>query len=206
VRHAKAARDEIPKALIMSIQHITRTGKTYYLHAGKGKSGKPNYFFSAAPEGPLVSSVPEGFEIYENVGGQVFLRRKQPKLITDEELTMVKESLKHHAEEWRYRVEVKKTAVIIYEAPDHTAGLESIALLWISKATIKQSAIQNATYMAVMRFVLAHPEKRLFLAERFCFRGSVDDWIGIGGPAQKLSVVLKKFVKHLGKESIFELY
>ena len=28
---------------------------------------------------------------------------------------------------------------------------------------------------AVMRFVLADPEKRLFLAERFCFRGSVED-------------------------------
>jgi hypothetical protein len=190
----------------MSIQHTTRTGKTYYLHVGQGKSGKPNYFFSTDPEGPLLSSVPEGFEIYENVGGQVFLRRKQPKLIIDEELALVKEAIKRHAEEWLYRVEVKKTAIIIYEAPDNTAGLESIALPWISKAAMKQSAIQNATYMAVMRFLLADPEKRLFLAERFCFRGSVEDWINIGGPAQKLSVVLKKFIKHLGNESIFELY
>ena len=86
------------------------------------------------------------------------------------------------------------------------ARLESISLPWVSKVAIKQSVIQNATYQAVMRFVLADPEKRLFLAERFCFRGSVDHWIDIGGPAQKLSVVLKKFSKHLGKESIFELY
>jgi hypothetical protein len=121
-------------------------------------------------------------------------------------LTVVKKALKRHAEEWRYRVEVRKTAVTIYEAPDNTAGLESIALPWINKATIKEATIQNATYMAVMRFVLADPEKRLFLTERFCFRGSVDDWIDIAGPAQKLSVVLKKFIKHLGKESIFELY
>ena len=104
----------------MGIQHTTRTGKTYYLHVGQGKSGKPNYFFSTEPEGPLVNSVPEGFEIYENVGGQVFLRRKQPKLITDEELAMVKEALKRHAEEWRYRVEIKKTAIIIYETSDNT--------------------------------------------------------------------------------------
>jgi len=60
--------------------------------------------------------------------------------------------------------------------------------------------------MAVMRFVLADPEQRLFLAERFCFRGSVEDWIDIGGPPQKLSSGLKKFIKHLGKESFFELY
>ena len=187
----------------MSIQHTTRTGKTYYLHVGQGKSGKPNCFFSTEPGGPLVNSVPERFEIYENVSGQVFLRRKQPKLITDEELAMVQEALKRHAEEWRYRVEVKKTAVIIHEAPDNTAGLESIALPWISEATIKQSVIQNASYTAVMRFVLVDPEKRLFLAERFCFRGAVDDWIDIGGFPQKLPVVLKKFIKHLGKESIY---
>ena len=119
---------------------------------------------------------------------------------------MVKEALKRHAEEWRYKVEIKKTAIIIYETSANSAGLESFVLPWISKATIKQSVIQNANYMAVMRFVLADPEQRLFLAERFCFRGSVEDWIDINGPAQKLSVVLKKFIKHLGKESIFELY
>jgi hypothetical protein len=190
----------------MTIQHTTRTGKTYYLHAGKGKSGKANYFFSTESAGPLVNSVPEGFEIYESVGGQVFLRRKQAKLITDEELATVKNALKRHAAEWRYRVEVKKTAVIIHEAPDNTAGLERIASPWIDRAEIKQAVIQNASYMAVMRFLLADPEKRLFLAERFCFRGSVEDWIDIGGPAQKLSVVLSKFIKHLGRESIFELY
>ena len=128
----------------MPIHHTTRTGKTYYLHVGQGKSGKPNYFFSTERQGPLVDSVPEGFEIYETVRGQVFLRRKQSKQITDEELAMVKEALKRHAEEWRYRVEVKKTAVIIHEAPDNAAGLESIALPWISKATIKQAAIQSA--------------------------------------------------------------
>jgi len=190
----------------MSIQHTTRTGKTYYLHAGQGKSGKPNYFFSTEPDGPLVTSVPEGFEIYENVGGQVFLRRKQPKLITDEEVAMVREALNRHAEEWRYRVEVKKTALTIYETADNTAKFERIALPWISKARIKQSVIQSANYMTVMRFVLADPEQRLFLAERFCFRGSVEDWIDIGGPPQKLSSGLKKFIKHLGKESFFELY
>jgi hypothetical protein len=34
----------------------------------------------------------------------------------------------------------------------------------------------------------------------------VDDWIDIGGAAQELPVMLKKFIKHLGKESIYELY
>jgi hypothetical protein len=190
----------------MSIQHTARTGKIYYLHVGRGKSGKPNYFFSTEPEGPLVNSVPEGYEIYENVGGQVFLRRRKPQTINEGELALVKDALKRHAEEWRYKVEVKKNAIVVYEASDNIATLESIALPWVSKAATRQFAIQNASYMAVMRFVLDAPGKRLFSAERFCFRGSVDDWIDIGGAAQELPVMLKKFIKHLGKESIYELY
>ena len=92
----------------MSIQHTARTGKTYYLHVGQGKGGKPNYFFFTEEEGPLADCLPPGFEIYENINGQVFLRRKLPRLITEEEMARVKEALKRHAEEWRYKVKVKK--------------------------------------------------------------------------------------------------
>ena len=33
-----------------------------------------------------------------------------------------------------------------------------------------------------MRFVLEDKKQRIFIAERFCFKGSIDDWIDIGGP------------------------
>jgi hypothetical protein len=41
--------------------------------------------------------------------------------------------------------------------------------------------------------------------EPYCFRGSVDDWIGLGPPA-KLPAPLKKHAGRLGKDSIYELY
>jgi hypothetical protein len=190
----------------MSIQHTARTGKTYYLHVGQGKSGKPNYFFSTDQEGPLADCLPPGFEIYENINGQVFLRRKLPRLITEEEMARVKEALKRHAEGWRYKVEVKKNTIIIYEASDNSALLEEIALPWVNKAALRQSLIQGANYTAVMRFVLTDPEKRLFGADRFCFRGSIDDWIGISRGSERLDTIIKRFIKHLGKESFFELF
>ena len=190
----------------MSVQHTARNGKTYYLHVMAGKNGKPKYHFSTRPDGVLAESLPSGFEIYENVHGQVFLRRTTPRLITDEELDAVKATLRRHADEWRYKVEVKKNAMIIYEAVDNLSNLESIALPWISKDAIKQTAIQHATYTAMMRFVLADREQRLFGAERFCFRGAVDDWIDIGGPPQKLPIVIRRFIKHLGSDSLFELF
>jgi hypothetical protein len=92
--------------------------EVYYLerksHPSGGSvylSGGGSIYLSANAterEGPLVNTVPEGFEIYENVGGQVFLRRKTAKLITDEELALVKEALKRRAQEWRYKAEVKR--------------------------------------------------------------------------------------------------
>ena len=40
--------------------------KTYYLHQGKTKTGKPKYYFSTKIKGDLVEEIPEGYEIYEH--------------------------------------------------------------------------------------------------------------------------------------------
>jgi len=194
------------EAGIMSIQYTARSGKTYYLHVLAGKNGQPKYHFSTRADGELAESVPPGFEIYENVHGQVFLRRTTPRLINNEELDAVKAALRRHADEWRYKVEVKQNAMIIYEAADNLSALESIAAPWVSKNAIRQTAVRHTTYTAMMRFVLADREQRVFLAERFCFRGAADDWIDIGGPSQKLPALLRKFIKHLGSDSLFELF
>ena len=188
----------------MSIEHVSRSGKVYYLHGKPGKGGQSNLFFSTDADGPLVDAVPNGFEIYENVNGQVFLRRIPKKLIADQELQWVRAALAAHAEGWRYKIDVKKNIITVYE----TEALESLSAAlapWVDPVKEKEFRIQHAYYMAVLRFVLEDPSKRHFTAERYCFRGSVDDWIGLGPPAL-LPSLLKKYVKHLGKESIYELF
>lgn len=188
----------------MSIQHIARSGKVYYLHGKPGKGGKPNLFFSTDPDGPLVDFIPNGFEIYENVNGQVFLRRIPKKVISDQELQWVRTALAAHAEDWRYKIDLKKNIITIYET-EAGEGLAAAFGLRVDPAKEKQFRIRHANYMAVLRFVLTDPSKRHFIPERFCFRGSVDDWIGLGAPAP-LPALLKKFVKHLGNESIYDLF
>ena len=89
----------------MSIQHTARNGKTYFLRVMAGRRGKPKYHFSTRPDRALAESVPAGFEIYENLHSQVFLRRATPRLIADAELEAVKAALRRHADEWRYRLE-----------------------------------------------------------------------------------------------------
>ena len=59
---------------------------------------------------------------------------------------------------------------------------------------------QQVHYSPMMQFILVDEKRRSFLPQRYCFRGSIDDWISIGLP-DTLANVVKAYVKHLGKQS-----
>src|SRR6266436_9713499 len=102
-------------AVVPTIYTNTK-GKTYYLHQGTTKTGKPKYYFSLEREGQLAEAIPEGFEIYENPNAQVFLRRIPPKLITDEERQVVEDGMRKYAEVQDYKIDVKGNAIVVYTA------------------------------------------------------------------------------------------
>jgi hypothetical protein len=81
----------------MPVTHVNRKRDTYYLHAGKTKTGKPRYWFAKSTEGELLESMPEGYEIYENPDAQVFLRKIVPQLVIPDEVAVVEEGLKRYA-------------------------------------------------------------------------------------------------------------
>ena len=187
----------------MSIEHTSRTGKNYYLHVKTTAAGKPSYFFSTDADGPLAEQIPEGYEVYENVNGQVFLRKKTAQVILPKELAIVEDALRKNQDPWRYWVEVKKNAIVVYEAGE-MKGIDGMLATFGRGPLSDTDRRRFATYMAVLRFTLADKKSRAFATERFCFRGSIDDWISIGGPGTLASQV-RQFVKHLGRESFFEL-
>lgn len=73
-----------------------------------------------------------------------------------------------------------------------------------SKREHEAIAERFAHYQPVLRFILVDAERRLFAPERFCFRGSVDDWISIGR-AESMEELALKYLKHFGRESMDEL-
>ena len=188
----------------MRIQYTNRAGKKYHLHIGRTARGNDKCFFSLKKDGDLAESIPNGYEIYENVNAQVFLRKIQPKTIRDEELKIIAHEIQRHANPNRYRYDVKKNIITVYEMNQDIENLSDF-FEFADKAKLEKHLLENATYSPIMRFILDDKEKRLFVTERFCFLGSVDDWIYIGGP-DSLSREAKTFIKHLGKESFFELY
>ncbi|GEM_PF-539123 len=95
------------------VTHTNRQGDLYYLHSGLSKTGKPTYHFSKKAKGNLAYEIPEGFEVYENPDGRVFLRRTQKKVISDEEKRIV-ESAVEKAGVTDSIVEVKKDVITVF--------------------------------------------------------------------------------------------
>jgi hypothetical protein len=62
-----------------------------------------------------------------------------------------------------------------------------------------------AHYQPVLRLILRDSERRLLAPERYCFRGSVDDWISIG-PSERMEGLAARYLKHLGHDSMYELF
>ncbi len=191
----------------MPIEYINRKSQTFYLHRSNTKTGEPKYFFSLKSDGILADTIPDGYEIYENPNGQVFLRKAQPKIITDLEIAVVKKGVRQYSDMKYYIIDTKKNAIIVYLADqDIDAIKEILPAPFISKFESWEKALNNIlSYSPMLRFVLIDKAKRKFIAERYCFLGSMDDWINIGGP-DRLENLTKRFLKHLGEESFFELF
>ena len=191
----------------MTITHKNRKGKTYYLHQGKTKLGKPKYFFTLRDEGNLVEAIPPGYEVYENPNAQVYLRRIRTQIITDEEVAAVKSGLRQHCRLERFIVDVKKNAIVVH-TPDQDVDLLADTLSFLAgsrSAKVKAVVEKVLTYSPMLQFVLTDKGRRLFETQRYCFLGSIDDWITIGGE-DELPRLVESYVKHLGEESFYELY
>lgn len=192
----------------MPITHVNAKGKTYYLHQGTTKTGKPKYHFAMKNEGNLADSIPDGFEIYENPNAQVFLRRIPPKIITDGERQLVEDGMRKYASMQDYKIDVRGKAIVVYTADQ---DVDTLAELFkdfhpnLSANTKLMTTLRGVIqYSPMMQFILDDKEQRLFTAQRYCFRGSIDDWIDID--YGKLTNLVNKYVKHLGNESYFELF
>ncbi len=60
-------------------------------------------------------------------------------------------------------------------------------------------------YRTRMRFTLSDPDERTYDAERWCYRGSVDDWI-YAGHSGKIEQLARELVPTLGTDDFYELY
>jgi hypothetical protein len=195
----------------MSLQYENRRGQIYHLQLGKTPTGKPKYYMGRKITGTPLDVVPEGHEIYESPQhGQVFVRKIKPSAITPFERAQAADLIRRTSGLEHVIVDVEENSLVVWTpsidvstADDlirHLAGDRASSMAGV----FRQAMLKQSPFTKMLRFTLSNPERRLFTAERWCFRGSIDDWIFIGGPAP-LADQIEKCAKGLGSEDFFEL-
>jgi hypothetical protein len=188
----------------MPLEYTNHKGDTYYLHKKKGKGGGFQYSFSRKEVGTPVKSIPEGYEIYEDPNGRVFLRKIVPKKISEEEVSVVENNIQKYAKLKDYKIDVKGKAITIYLPDQKIDDLRRCfdSLVLVNHSLLDKSLKNLLTYSPTMRFILTEEKEREFQVERAEFLN--DDWFLLDS-SKNLQKLAKKYCRHLGKESFYEL-
>ena len=194
----------------MPIAYVNRKGFKYFLNKGATRTGKPRYYFAREQKDEPVDEVPQGYEIEESVNAVVSLVKVRAKLIPYEEWICVEDALARHPKARDYRVAVKDKIITIYESTsfdvDEMLGfLKGFPTLPNARERLEEEKERHGQFTPVMRFILSNAETREYRAQRWCYRGSVDDWINIAYLGQIASLA-KRLIPALGTDKFYELY
>jgi hypothetical protein len=196
----------------VQITHTNRKGSTYYLCRGTTSAGKPRYYFSRQPKDEPVEALPEGCSIVESVNGVVSLVKDRPSPILPDELEAVEGEVRRHPKAANYRVGTKKNMIVIYERwgadPDEIIAIfQPYAPLVRPGAAdrVRAEMDRTANFVPVLRFILIDAQQRAFSTERWCYLGSIDDWVFIGSPGA-LRALASRYIPMLGTEELFDQF
>jgi hypothetical protein len=191
----------------MPITHTNRQGDVYYLHQGQTRTGKPRYHFSKKSKGTLAEAIPEGYEVYEDPRAQVFLRRIVPRNVLPEEVALVEAGIRRHAGLNVFHIDVTPDTIDVY-LPDQSREdvqrmFEELGGFRLSETKIEERQ-RKGSFSPALRFVLRDRQAGRFSVQRWCFRGSIDNWTW-DLASGSLETLVAEYAPHLGKESFFEL-
>ena len=197
----------------MPVSYTNRKGQTYTLYRGQTKTGKPRYYFGrpGQSQGEPVKELPSGFTINESINGLVTLSKYHPVLIQPEEVTAIEAEVKRHPEARQYQIAVKHDKIEIYEQiglnfDALSSQLQTAFQLDPGLASRMRSVEEHyAQYTPILRFILLDSTRRLFSAQRMCYRSSIDGWLELHqtGPVAELAHTL---IPTLGTDQFFELW
>jgi hypothetical protein len=197
--------------MIMPLTYTNRKGKTYTLCQRRTQTGNVRYFFSPDPEGKtVVDHIPTGYEIRENVNGQVTLSKKRPQLIRPQERRAVEQAVSRHPKAKNYRVDVKGKHIIVYE--NISPGLDTILGIFESFVPLTESRrealeakeAQFSQFSPVMRFELEDPETRGYHVARMGYTGH-GGWCSLVRWGD-IEILADEIIPLLGTDEFFELW
>lgn len=183
-------------------------GKAYFIKSKLTKKGNTTYYMTKKEEESCLDEIPEGYEVVEKYdSGLLFVRKKQQSLFSLKEINSIKTSLDHNKSLVDYRVSINGKEIAIYtvekETNDRIAESPLSSFFKMAQSNQYKSAWQN--FEERMKVIIRKNKSgKEFEVKRFCYRGSVDDWITVGVESD-IAEVGKRYLIHLGKESYYEL-
>lgn len=183
--------------------YTNRKGNSYYLRSVPTKRGKTRYVFSREAGPGTLDDVPPEFIVHESVNGVVSLVRKEGRPIRDDEVEAVRSVLAAESRLARYAVEERKDAIWVFEPLGPSP--EEVAKMFRIPVERAQREPVTGPYTPIFRFVLFDPRARTFCAQRMCFLGGDEHWMGLH-QAAAIAKLARTFLPHLGRESFFELF
>ncbi len=190
----------------MGYEYVNRRGERYYLLVGKTKTGKPKYYVSRKAQGVPADAMPEGYEIFEQPEhGIVSVRKVLPTRIRPKEREQLHGWTRDLAGIEHFIIDLHGDSLVIYTPDrDPVASADLLNRIFGGFPDDAVSIAARVHYTAMLRFTLEDAEKRFFRVERWCFRGSIDDWFFLAS-GKPLEALARKYLPHLNRESFFEL-
>jgi len=125
------------------------------------------------------------------------------RLITIKEENEIKNALEKWCPAYA-KFDIRGRQITIYgsEVEKGFSSLKTLLQGITSLDAFAKIVMEHVTYMPLLRFTLIDSSKRTFSIERWCFKGSIDDWISLfeynSGSLRKLS---EDLFPHIGQES-----
>ncbi len=196
----------------MPIHFTNYKGDKYFIKTKLTKKGNTTYYLTKKEDDTCLDELPDGFEVVEKYDSKMMvLRKSKEPLFNLKEIHAIKKELEKNEDVVDYRLDVNGDVIKIYtfEAEEderiNGGGLEDLIKMM---SPSKQELIVNSLkrFHERMRiYVEKEDDERSFRLQRYCYRGSIDDWINIGG-GDDMKELSKTYIVHLGKMSYYELY
>lgn len=186
----------------MAIIFKNQRKENYYIKSKLTKTGKTTYFLTKKMDKDCLDFMPAGYEVFEKYDSQMmFIRKAQPKQFSEKELKIIENVLKKNKSIADFKLDSYGDEVKIYVAEENEIG----ARFGLSGFEMKQLAGLLKNFRELMKIkVEGINEDKSYEVMRFCFRGSIDDWITIGWGSD-LKELAQQYLIHLGKESYYDL-
>lgn len=183
----------------MTFCYTNIQGKDYFMKMKLTKKGNKSYYMTRKKSADCLNEVPEGYEIFEKYdSGTVYIRKKKEMDFLARDVKIIEKELKKNKLLSDYKLDIHGDLIKIYVVE---GGISSASPKSLSRLFGGNTFSLFSQFEERMRI---HKKGDEYTLERYCYRGSIDDWIEIDFGAD-LEEIVKSNLRHLGSESYFDL-